>query len=383
MHFRPPVLLAAIFGLALLVSSSACDKGADSAASKQRLPPLVLIAKPTARDVPVEVRAPVVLKPAVEVHVGARSVAYIDAVLVDRGDRVRRGQVLARLRPSELRDDREGANRRLELARATLKQAELDRDRVMKLVASGAVSAQQAEFAQTYATQARANVDAAEAALASLSTRLTETELTSPIDGVVTQRLVDAGALVGPTTPAIVTVAQVAHLRAFVAVREAQTGRIRIGQKAALTVDAWPGETFWGEVVRISPALDAVTRTLDVEVRLPNTDGRLAAGAYGRAAIVTDTHTGALTVPVQAVRVGEKKASVFRIETAGDVAKARLQPVRVGVDGLMHDGLEWLEIVEGIGTGTDIVIAGADGLSDNMTVRTRREGEPTAPAGSR
>jgi RND family efflux transporter MFP subunit len=136
-----------------------------------------------------------------------------------------------------------------------------------------------------------------------------------------------------------------------------------VGQQARLELDALPGRSVEGRVVRISPAFDPVARTLDAEVQIQNKEGRLRPGMYGRAAIVTDVHRGALVVPASAVQISNERSFVFVLR--GD--KVARVAIRTGVDGG-----DWLEVVSGLSREDQIVTAGADVLSDGATVRAQR-----------
>jgi RND family efflux transporter MFP subunit len=202
-----------------------------------------------------------------------------------------------------------------------------------------------------------------------LAVKLGETRITSPLDGVVSSRRLDPGALVGPSsnTGPILTVDQIDVLRLFVSVNEGEVSRLKLGQFAHVDIDAMPGRRFEGRVVRLAPSLDPSTRTLDAEVQLPNRNGELRAGMYGRAAIVTGVHPGALTVPVGAVQISSGRHYVFVVQ--GD--KVRRREVRIGVDGET-----WLEILGGLQPEEEVVIAGLEGLSDGSPVRPSRGVDP-------
>ncbi|MGC4114464.1 MAG: efflux RND transporter periplasmic adaptor subunit [Myxococcales bacterium] len=370
-HARP--LFALCLACAPLLAA-ACSSGAPAAASK-RPPPMVAVAKVEARDVPVTVNAPVDLRPLAVSDVGAKALGYLDAVLVDRGDQVKRGQLLAVVRPSDLPDQLEAERASLGAFQASLALARTNFERASSLAPKGLVSQQELQQATSSVASAEAAEAASKARIEAMATRLGETRIFSPVDGVVLQRKLDPGALVGPGgSGAILTVAQVQTLRVFVSVNEREAPRVRLGQLAKVELDAFPGRTFEGKVVRMSPAFDANTRTLDAEVQLANESGELRIGMYGRAAIILDVHQGATVVPVSAVTINALGRYAFVLD--GD--KARRRAVKTGVDGG-----EWLEILEGVSPGESIVTAGADALSDGATVRLpgTKPGGPPGPGG--
>ncbi len=343
-------LLAA---LALVPLALACGKG-DTQGSRTRPPPSVTAAAVQVRDVPVEIRAPVDLRPLVQADVGAKTLGYLDAVLVDRGDRVKRGQLLALVRPSDLPDQ-------LEAARVAHDLAKTNRERAEKLAPSGVVSQQELQGAE-------AQFQAATANLAALGVRLGETKITSPLDGVVSARRLDRGALVGPTaqTGAILTVQNTDVLRVFLPVNERDVADLAVGQDATVELDAMPGKRYSGKVVRLSPAFDPVTRTLDAEVHVKN-PGELRTGMYGRGFITTAIHKDALVVPAGAVQISSDRAYVFLLQ--GD--KVKRTEVKTGVDGG-----NWLEVTAGLSRGDRIITAGGDILSDGSQVRAQLDVDP-------
>jgi len=350
------------------MSALACGKGGGEA-RKERPPPLVAVARVAIRDVEETVRAPVDLRPLLQADVGAKTLGYLDAVLVDRGDPVKKGQLLALVRPSDLPDQLAAARSSAAQADAAAALARANLDRARALAPAGRVSKQELQQAETALASADAMRAATRSQVGALATRLGEMRITSPLDGVVSARRLDPGALVGPggnTTP-FLSVDHIDTLRVFVSVNEIDVPRLKLGHATHVEVDAVPGSRYEGKVVRLSPSLDPATRTLDAEVQLPNARGELRAGMYGRAAIVTGVHAGAMTVPVSAVQLSNSRSFVYALQ--GE--KVQRREVRVGVDGE-----QWLEIVSGVKPEEEVVTAGLEGLSDGSTVRPARNVDP-------
>lgn len=347
---------------------AACSKTSPDA-QRTRPPPLVAVVKVMPRDVEETVRGAVDLRPLLQAEVGAKTLGYLDAVLVDRGDVVRKNQLLALVRPSDLPDQLAAARSAAAQAQASVALARANLDRARALAPAGRISRQELQQAETALASAEAVQAGARSQVGALAIRLGETRITSPLDGVVSQRRLDPGVLVGPTSSAgpILTVDQIDVLRLFVSVNENEIARLRLAQVTHVDLDAMPGRRFEGRVVRLAPSLDPATRTLDAEVQLPNRNGELRAGMYGRAAIVTGVHPGALTVPVGAVQISNGRAFVYVVQ--GD--KVQRREVRVGVDGE-----DWLEIVSGLQPEEEVVSAGLEGLSDGSQVRPSRGVDP-------
>jgi RND family efflux transporter MFP subunit len=348
----PSSRVAQALAAALILSVAACKGGAP--AQRQRPPPAVTVAPVEVREVQVEIRAPVDLRPLFQADVGAKTLGYLDAVLVDRGDRVKKGQLLAVIRPSDLPDQ-------MESARVAFENAKANRARAEALAPSGVVSQQELQNAQSAHAAAQANLQA-------IATRFGETRIESPIDGVISQRRLDPGVLVGPNagTGAILTVQRSDILRVFVPVNEKDAPAVRIGQAATAVFDALPGKRYTGKVVRLSPAFDPVARTVDAEVHLAN-PGELRPGMYGRGTLITAVHPAAVVVPVGAVQISDGRFYAFLVQ--GE--KVKRVELQIGVDGG-----NWFEVVGGLEAGNEIVTAGTDTLADGAAVRPVRGTDP-------
>lgn len=332
---------------------------------------MVVVAKVEAKDVPVEVRAPVELRPLAQADVGSKTLGYLDAVLVDRGDKVKRGQLLALVRPSDLPDQLVSARGTLSQAQASVGLARSNAQRANELAPKGIVSQQELQQSQAALASAEAQEAAAKAQVAVFATRIGETRIESPLDGVVTVRRLDPGVLVGPSAganvSAIVSVARVDVLRVFVTVSERDVHAVKTGLAAHVEVDALPGKRIEGSVVRLAPMLDPATRTLDAEVQLDNAAGELRPGMFGRGSIVVAVHNGAAVVPSSAVQISGGKRYAFVLE--GDKVKRR--EITTGVD----EGT-WIEIVKGVDVGQEVVTIGIDAVSDGTQVRAVRGVDP-------
>ncbi|HZZ85311.1 MAG TPA: efflux RND transporter periplasmic adaptor subunit [Anaeromyxobacteraceae bacterium] len=356
------LLFAAALAAAL---TAACSKSGGNA-PRTRPPPAVTVAPAEVRDVPVEVKAPVDLRPIVQADLGSKVLGYLDAVFVDRGDRVKKGQLLALVRPADLPDQLASARGALAQAQAAVELARANKERAERLAPSGVVSQQELQQNVSGLATAEAARDAARANAAALAVKVGETRIESPLDGYVAVRKLDPGALVGPAIGPLLTVTRIDVLRVFVPVNEQDVTRLKLGQDAHVELDAVPGRSWRGKVVRVSPSFDPVARTLDAEVHLQNT-GELRAGMYGRGAIVTDIHRGALVLAASSIQLSGGKQYVFVLR--GDKVK-RIE-VRTGVDGG-----DWLEVTGGLSPGDEVVTAGADVLSDGAVVRAQRNVDP-------
>ena len=294
-------------------------------------------------------------------------------IRVDRGDRVRVGQIVARLEDDELRQQVRRAEAAQQVAHASLaqRQAELSNrkmelERYRNLSADGVVSSQQLETASTNVevTQAQMNlaqaqIAQADAELEELRIRLGQTEVASPLTGIVATRFVDAGALLSSSTP-ILLILDLSTMLTVVNVPERDVTKIRVGTTAKVTVDALAGTEFLGRVVRISPILDPQTRTAPVEIELENAGEQLKAEMFSRVDLNLETRREALLVPRDALVYRNERQGVFVV----DAETARFQPV---VTGLAEGDM--IEIVEGVTEGDTVVSRGANLLQNGDSLQ--------------
>lgn len=344
-----------LLSLSVLV---ACGEKATT--GKARPPPLVVTSPGTVMDVAVLARAPVDVRPIAQADVGSKTVGYLDAVLVDRGDAVKKGQLVALVRPAELADQLSAARSAVAQAQASAQLAKANLERAQGLAPKGLVSQQELQNLTSAAAASDAQLAAAQAQLGVYATRLGETRLEAPFDGVVVSRRLDPGALVSSSST-VLTVARLDVVRVFVAVNERQAPAVKVGQAARVFFDAFPGRAFEGKVERLAPSFDPLTRTLDAEVHLPNPERLLKPGMYGRAELELARRTGSLVVPAEAVQLSGEKAFLFVLE--GDTA--RRLPVTLG------ESLgDQVEVTGGVAAGTVLITRGIDALADGAKVRT-------------
>lgn len=333
-----------------------------------RLPPFVVASEVQIRDVVEEVRAPIDLEPIAQVEVGSKTLGYLDLVLVDRGDVVKKRQLLALVRPSDLPQQLAEARSALAQTQASLLLAKSNYERAKQLSPTGIVSQQELQQTLAAVTAAVAAEAAAKERIAALGIRLGETRIESPINGLVAQRRLDPGALVGPSgIGTIMTLVRTDMLRAFLSVNERSAAKVAVGQEALIELDALPGKRFSGKVVRLSPAFDPTTRTIDAEIHLANQSGILRPGMYGRGAIVVGLHPQAVTVPISAVQISLENKYVYIVKR--DRVYQRI--ITTGVDNE-----NWIEVTNGLKKGEKVVTAGVESLTDGLAVRVAEDVDP-------
>src|SRR5581483_10749566 len=259
-------------------------------------------------------------RPFQEINLYARVAGYVREMRVDVGSRVKAGQVIAVLEIPELHDDLQQASAAVERAqgevqraKALYDEAHLTYQRLAEVVKEQPNLVAQQEIDQARAREessraawqaAQSHVREAAAGHAKYSTLVRYSQILAPFDGIVTRRLADTGALVGAGTSsngqAIVRLSQVDPLRLVLPVPESAVPRLHLDMPVDVLVQA-TGQKITGHVARLSGEVSTDTRTMRVEVDVPNKTFELAPGTYASAQLVQDSRKGVLTIPVEAV----------------------------------------------------------------------------------
>jgi len=324
-----------------------------------------------------------------EAPILGRADGYVERRMVDIGDRVRAGQALAEIDAPEMDEQIRQAQANLQQARAAVDQAQANyqrgrtdedlarvtAERWAALEHKGVVSRQendryQAEYRSLSAatraleqavTVQRSNVAAAEANLARLDKVQSYRLVKAPFDGVITQRNVDVGALVNAGNTLLFRIAQTATLRTYVNVPQANASAVHVGQPARLTVSNLPGRQFAGTVARTANALDPSSRTLLVEIHVPNPDGALLPGLYARVDLISAQADAPLRIPSDALIVRGEGTAVAVVREDHTV---HLQKIEVG-----RDYGDRLEVISGLRVGELIIPNPSDVVSEGVRVQ--------------
>ena len=292
-----------------------------------------------------------------DVEVRPKIAGFVEAIAVDRGSVVKKGQLLVRLAAPELVSQRNEADTKIRSAAAQRIEAEAklasDEATYQRLKAAsatpGVVAGNDVDIAQKTADADRARVELwkqneqgardAARAVGELESYL---RVTAPFDGVVTERNVHVGSLVNASSPAMLRVQQISALRLVVAVPEEAVAGTDQGQIVKFTVSAFPGETFTGKVARLGHALDPKTRTMPVELDVRNPDGRLSPGMFAQVAWSMRRRQPSLFVPGSAIATTTEHTFVVRVRNGQtewvDVKRGSTMKQLVEVFGDLHAG---------------------------------------------
>lgn len=358
-----PLLPVVVVIVALM--SAACGSedsttaAAHAASDAQALPAIdVAVARATSGTVESAIEFSGTLAARSRVGVKPKVPGRLEQVLVEIGDRVQQGQVVATLDRGEVDAQVDAAVAAVAVAAASLESAEaalanavLERDRAKSLFEGGALPRQRLDAADTAhraaAAQrelAKANLAQAEAAGRRAREVQADATLYAPLTGFIVERNYDPGAI--PGEQPVVVVADIRELQLEAGVSELEAGRMKVGLPVRVAVQAKPGETFTGELAAIAPEVDPRNRHFRIEVRVPNPATSLLAGMYATARVVIESADAALLVPREAVVTRDGQRVALKVE--GD----RVVPVTV-VEGL-SDGRQ-VQIVSGLTAGDQVI----------------------------
>lgn len=336
-----------VSALALALAAGGCgSSGKVAAAAKTPEPvPTVDAVRVISQKLRLNISLPGELQPYEEVRIFPKVTGFVQWIGVDRGSRVKQGQLLATLVAPELVSQKAEAQAKLLSAEsqriageAKLSADESTFQRLKKAAATpGVISDEELEIAEKTADADRARVvalrntrDAARATLRSFEQVESYLRITAPFDGVVTKRNVHPGALVGPSAGAgsqsMLRIEQVSHLRLVVAVPEAYVAGIEPGAKVPFTVPAFPGRVFTGVVARLAESMDPATRTMPVEMDVWNPDWALHSGMFPEVDWPVRRQNASLFVPQSSVGRNAEATYVVRIENG----KAEWAAVKTG-----------------------------------------------------
>jgi len=337
------------------------------------------------------------------VQVGTQVSGSIAALYADFNDRVTKGQVIARLDTTLLDAALKDALSGLERVSALSQQAAAERDRARSLFRRDLISRAELEQAEASARVAAANLSSARAQVERARINLRYAIIESPIDGIVLSRAVEPGQTVAASfnTPTLFTIAgDMTEMNVQAAVDEADIGRLRKGQSATFTVDAYPDTVFTGTVeqVRLQPTLTQNVVTYDVILRAANPDLKLMPGMTATLTIVTDRVADALRVPVAALRFtppdnGATPPGVGPAGAAGGPAAraaganpgaraARGAPAEEAVHVLENGTPRRVPVRTGLSDGARTAVEGDLAPGTDVVVGVVSSAGPAGPAGS-
>jgi RND family efflux transporter MFP subunit len=300
----------------------------------------------------------------------ARTDGYLDRWYFDIGAHVKKGQLLATIASPEVDQQLAQANADLATAEANAGYAKQQASRYTDLLANNAVAKQDTDNFVTQAASTSTQVKSAQANVQRLQELTGFEKVYAPFDGVVTARDVDVGTLInagaGTSGGREMFHMDDEHImRVYVNVPQVDSPSCTPGTPADLTLEEYPGRRFHGKVVRTARAIDPTSRTLLVEVDVPNRDRALVPGAYTEVHFQLKVVRQAMVLPVSTLlfrQEGLRVVTVVHDQKNGDIAK--LVPITIGQD----DG-EVVQVISGLGPNDEVVQNPPDSIVDGEKVR--------------
>lgn len=341
----PRVACVAALSLWILLVSG-CGRGAGGGGGGRPEPVIeVSVSQPQVTLVEDLVPAVGSIEPEERVVLQPEVPGLIESIHFEEGQRVRKGEVLFRLRARK-----EEAQLAQARAEKSLAQANLDRART--LAGTKAISQQELDLMES-------TLAAREATLDLESRRLEDTVVSAPFDGVLGQRQVSVGQHVQAGTP-LATLVEDARVKVLFRLPERLLSSLKVGQTGRISVSSFPGRTFDGILDLIDPEVEPTGRTIQARLRLPNPEGLLRPGMFARVELVTGQRPQALVVPESAIVPSLDAFAVFVVEAE----HARICPVRLGarLPGRV-------EILEGVSASTEVILSGTQKLVDGIRIK--------------
>jgi len=331
------------------------------------------------------------IEPVTSVTVGTQVSGIVSKLFVDYNSVVKKGQVIAELDKTNLMSQLNTAKTQLATAQSQLNYQTANYKRYKTLFEKGLVAADDFDNAKLSYTQAKEQVASAKEEVQRAQTNLGYATITSPIDGVVLSKSVEEGQTVAASfsTPELFTIAQdLTNMQVVADVDEADIGDVKEGERVSFTVDAYPDDTFEGEVKQVRQEATTTNNvvTYEVVISAPNADLKLKPGLTANVTIYTAERKGVLSVPSKALRFTPQKETVGKMKIV-DVANAKNKVWTIEGNSIvahkvnigMTDGTN-TQIVGGIAEGTKVITGlNVMGGEEKMPMEAQGEKSPFAP----
>jgi len=356
------VLALLAVGAARTVVSRMTNARTIEASAAENAKPYVRTTQPTRSGSGDKLSLPGTLQGNVQAPIAARASGYLKRWTKDIGSKVERGELLAEIETPEIDQQLSQAVAARDQAAASLALSKSTVDRWENLRKKDVVSQQDLDERRSAVAQQQANLAAADANVQRLRQLESFKRVVAPFAGVVTRRNVDVGDLIdagGAGSRPLFLLAQTDPLRVYVNVPQTYAQLVKPGQPVVVTQAELRGQTFRGQVARTAASIDAGTRTMQVEIALPNPDGKLLPGAYVQVALPLAS-SGSLLLPTNTLLFRGEGTLVAVVDAQGKVA---LRKVGVG-----RNFGENFEVLEGVGESDRVVLNPPDWLADGQSV---------------
>jgi RND family efflux transporter MFP subunit len=296
-----------------------------------------------------------------ETVIYARSNGYLSGWYKTIGDRVKQGELLATVEAPEQTQELAQARASREQFKAKLAMSGLTRERWEGLRQQDAVSQQDLDEKRSAYRQAEADFAAADANVKRLEQLESFRRIVAPFAGVITRRSVDVGALVAPGGKELFAISQSDPLRLSLWVPQAYASEIEAGQEVSVRLDEYPGQSFKARIDHLSGAIDSSNRARQIDILLPNPEGKLLPGAYAEVAIGLKRAVNTLVIPPNALIFGQEGP---RVAVVGADNRLEFRPLHIGRDL----GKE-VEVIAGLTAADQLVLNPSDLLESGELVQ--------------
>lgn len=360
-HARRTALLTLA---AVLLSATACKKADDASAATGK-PETMLVGPENVTVVKSEqIRTgPAIsgsLMPEHQATIRAEMSGAVLQTYAEAGQPVRKGQALAQIDASVLRDQALSARSAVTTAQSSYDNARRDLSRTETLEKAGAIAEREVERSRTALLGTQAQLATARAQLANVQKMLDKASVQSPFTGIVSQRQVNAGDVVSPGG-ALFTVMDPASMQLEASLPAAQLSMVRLGMPIEFKVNGYPNRTFTGRITRINPSADPSTLQVKIAASIPNAGNTLVGGLFAEGRVATETKT-APTVSLAAVDETGLRPTVVRLRNG------KIEKVEVGL-GIRDAAAETVEITSGLTQGDTVLLGAARGISPGTPVK--------------
>ncbi len=301
------------------------------------------------------------LTPLVQATVKSRVSGDVLEVRVREGQKVAKGEVLARIDIRNLGAQFDSQRASLDKARADLALAKINSETNALMLKEKFISKNAYDSAQSAYDAAAASVKVAEAQARLAQIGLDDAVVRAPIAGIISQRMVQPGEKVSPDSP-MLAIVDLGQLELEAPAPASEIPAVRIGQTGSFKVGGYGERVFTAKVERINPSTDAGTRSIKLYLSVDNADGALRGGMFAQGELVLDQSAPSPTVPTSAIRSDSGVTYVLAVE------QDKLVRHTVTL-GLKTDDASFVEVRDGIGVGTQVLAAKIDALHDGSTVK--------------
>ncbi|HEX5439113.1 MAG TPA: efflux RND transporter periplasmic adaptor subunit [Gemmatimonadaceae bacterium] len=362
-HERAGIPLQLFAALVLVASGCGRGGGASPSTAAQARPTTVGQENIAVVDSG-EVRSGPILSGSLEAEqrasVRAQVAGQVMQTYVDQGDSVHRGQLLARIDDTALREAALSAQSAVRSAQAALTNAQRDQARNERLYKAGAIAERDLQASQLTVSTAKSALADAQSRQALAQQQLDKTTVQAPFAGVVSTRSVNAGDAV-QVGAALFTIVNPSSMRLEASVPAAQLSALRVGEAVRFSVTGYPDRTFTGHISRISPTADSATRQVRIYATIPNKGRALVGGLYAQGTVASESQRG-LLAPASAIDESGLNPTVVRIE------QGKAQRVEVQV-GLRDPQTNQVALTAGVAMGDTLLLGAARGITPGTSVR--------------